>query len=279
MHARARPLQLGLSSYAYGWAVGVPGARPPQPMTATALLRRTAELGLALVQIADNLPLHELSEGELGELERTSRQLGVRVELGTRGIEAARLRRYLGLAERFGSGVLRLVIDTPQRHPGEDEIVQALRPLLADFEAAGVVLAIENHDRFTAADLDRLFERLDSPAVGLCLDTANSFGAGEGVRAVAEALAPWVVNLHIKDYAVRRLPHLMGFTIEGRPAGGGDLDIPWLLDLVRREAPREVSAILELWPPPERELADTLEKEAEWVEESVAYLKLFFGLQ
>ena len=268
-------MQLGLSSYAYGWAVGVPGATPPAPMTATDLLRRAAALGIRLVQIADNLPLHRLSEAELGELERTSERLGMRLELGTRGIEREHLRRYLALAERFDAAVLRLVIDTPERHPSEDEITSALRSLLPEFEAAEVVLAVENHDRFSAADLARLFERLDSPAVGLCLDTANSFGAGEGVRAVAEALAPWIVNLHIKDYAVRRLPHLMGFTIEGRPAGQGDLDIPWLLGFVRSEAPRDVSAIVELWPPPEEDLEATLAKEAAWVEASVAYLKSF----
>jgi sugar phosphate isomerase/epimerase len=135
-----------------------------------------------------------------------------------------------------------------------------------------VVLAIENHDRFRAQDLLRILERLDSPYAGVCLDTVNSFGALEGPEAVVEALGPWVVNLHIKDFAILRAGHRMGFTIEGRPAGQGRLDVPWLLHRVRGLG-RDPNAILELWTPPEGTLAETVAKEAAWAEESVRYLR------
>ena len=54
-------MQLGISSYTFSWAVGIPGyPQPLQPLTALALLDRASELGVGVVQIADNLPLDAL---------------------------------------------------------------------------------------------------------------------------------------------------------------------------------------------------------------------------
>jgi L-ribulose-5-phosphate 3-epimerase UlaE len=64
----------------------------------------------------------------------------------------------------------------------------------------------------------------------------------------------------------------MSFTIDGRPVGQGMLDIPWILNEVRRFG-RNVNVILEMWTPPEDNLEATIQKERRWVEESVAYLR------
>jgi 3-oxoisoapionate decarboxylase len=83
-----------------------------------------------------------------------------------------------------------------------------------------------------------------------------------------------VVNLHVKDFTIYRTSHMMGFTIAGRPAGQGMLDVPWLLGELRRHG-KDPNAILELWIPPEQELADTISKELRWAQESIAYLREF----
>jgi hypothetical protein len=64
----------------------------------------------------------------------------------------------------------------------------------------------------------------------------------------------------------------MGFTIEGRPAGKGRLNIPWLLDRLR-DLGRDPNAILELWTVPEAATEATIAKEASWAAESIAYLR------
>ena len=64
-----------------------------------------------------------------------------------------------------------------------------------------------------------LSRRSQLPYVGICLDTVNSFGSLEGPEVVIETLAPYTVNLHIKDFDIRRTDHNMGFTIFGTPAG------------------------------------------------------------
>ena len=236
------------------------------------LLKRAAELGVDLVQVADNLPLDRLSPEALDAVETQAASLGITMEVGTRGIGLDRLRTILNLATRLNSSILRIVIDTASHHPKEDEVVDTLRHILPEFERANIILAIENHDRFETRALVRIIERLASNYVGICLDTVNSFGALEGPEVVMDRLGPWVVNLHVKDFAVRRADHMMGFIVEGTPAGQGQLKIPWLLDSIRARG-RDPNAILELWTPPEKTLSETISKEAAWAAMSVQYLR------
>jgi len=265
-------MRLGLGSYTYTWAVGVPGQLPDTPLTAQGLLDKAASLGVHVVQYADNLPLHKLSADELDNLERCADQYGISIEVGTRGIGAEHLRTYLQLAQRFHSPFLRIVIDTADHHPEPDEVVRALRPLMTEFEQAGVCLAIENHDRFRATVLRQMIEQIDSPFIGICLDTVNSFGALEGPDIVLDALGPYTVNLHVKDFSIRRVSHTMGFVVEGEPAGQGRLNVPWLLDTLRQQG-RDPNAILELWTPPESTIAATVAKEDDWAKTSIRYLR------
>ncbi len=265
-------MKLGLGTFAYAWAIGVPGHPPAQPMDGISFFRRAAALGLRLVQLGDNLPLAQMTAAELAALQAEAARLGIAVEVGTRGIDHANLRAYLSLAVRFGSPILRVVIDTATHHPSPDEVIATLCAIMPDFEAAGVTLAIENHDRFKVAVLANMVERISSPNIGICLDTVNSFGALEGPELVVATLGPYVVNLHVKDFFIQRHSHNMGFTLEGKPAGQGMLNLPWLLDRLR-DFGCDFNAILELWPVPEAQLEDTIRKEDQWALESVRYLR------
>ena len=265
-------MRLGVGSYTFTWAVGVPGHEPDAPLTATALLLKAKKLTVGVVQFADNLPLDALPPEELREIVNRSQEMGIAIEVGTRGIQPDHLRSYLHVAQRAQSQIVRVVIDTAHHQPDENEAVDLIRKVMPDYERAGVCLAIENHDRFQAKTLARIVERVSSSSVGVCLDTVNSFGALEGPEVVVDTLAPLVTNLHIKDFAIRRANHQMGFAIEGTPAGKGRLDIPWLLDIVRNNG-RDANAILELWTPPEDELDATIAKEDAWARSSVDYLR------
>ena len=236
------------------------------------LLERAHDLGLHLVEICDNLPLHQLSQADLDRLESQAAHRDIAINVGTRGFSRPHLATYLQLCQRFSSPILRVVMDSAEHEPNVEEVVRMLRELASDIDAAGVCLAIENHDRFRARSLAAIMEQVASDAVGICLDTTNSFGALEGPEYVTNTLAPWVVDLHIKDFAVYRSEHRMGFTLEGRPAGQGQLDIPWLLETLRQHD-RDPDAILELWPPMRGAMADVIHVEEEWCQESSAYLR------
>jgi sugar phosphate isomerase/epimerase len=218
--------------------------------------------------------LAKLEVARLDRLASRARTENVRLEIGARGVTADRVVDHLAIARRVGARLLRFVIDDADYHPTPREVSKILKycaPLLD-----GIILGIENHDRFSAAALREIIESVQSDSIGVCLDTANSLGAGEGIGAVATLLAPVTVNLHIKDFQIERVPHLMGFTVTGRPAGSGMLDLP---ELLRQLAPfkRCETAVLELWTPPEQQVEKTIAKEAAWAVQSLAFLRPYFS--
>ncbi len=264
---------LGLGSYGCAWAIGVPGYEQPEfPMGARELVHFAGELGLTLVQIADNIPLHMLSDDECRALYDEAQQHNIDIEVGTRGIQTDHLRQYIEIAQFFGSPILRVVVDSSGHHPSPDEVVLLVRAVLPELQAAGITLAIENHDRFKVGALADIIAEIDHPHVGICLDTVNSFGALEGPEVVLDALGKYVINLHVKEFIVQRMPHNMGFIITGTPAGKGMLDIPWLLDTLHGYG-CTFNAIIETWLSPELTVQATIAKERDWVRQSAAYLR------
>ena len=268
-------MQLGLSSYAFGWAVGVAGHPPPFPFSEHDLLATARRFGLRVVQFGDHVPLHTFDRTRLEALRNAATAAGITLEIGARGLTAEHLQRYLALARDLPAPLVRFVIDAPDYEPDVDQVVAIVRDALPQFVAANVTLGIENHDRFPARVLRTIIERIGDGHVGVCLDTANSLGAGEGIEHVVTHLGPHTVNLHVKDFAITRVPYAMGFMVAGRIAGGGMLDIRALRDAIAAHG-RCRSAILETWTPPEPAIAATIAKERRWAEESIVYLKTLF---
>lgn len=265
-------MDIGISSWTFPWAVGMPGRAPRDPLTPRRLLDRAGELGVRVVQLADNMPLHRLDAVEVDDLAAEAQARGLRIELGMLGIERSDLLAYLRLANRIGAPFVRVVIDTVDHHPGDDEVFATLRSVLPHFQDAGVALLIENHDRLGARSLARLLAALDSPALGICLDTVNSLGCLETVETVLDAVGPWVRNVHVKDFTIERTENRMGFVVHGAPVGQGALDVEHLVRRVRR-LPHDANLILELWPPDDGSIPELLARETAWARTSIACLR------
>lgn len=265
-------MKLGISSYTYTWAVGVPGSTPPSPLTETGLLEKARSLGLNLVQIADNLPLHKLPEERMEALIRLASGYSIMIEAGSNKMTPENLEKYILIAEKLKSGILRFVIDGDGFSPSLQEIVAIIRNAEPELRKRKIILALENHDRLFSHEFRSVIETLASRYVGICLDCANSLGAGEGIKEVVGNLAPYVVNFHLKEISIRRKYHRMGFDVEGVPFGKGMLPLPWILNQLTDKCR---TAILELWTPPEDSLAGTIQKEERWASESISWLKAY----
>lgn len=265
-------MRLGIGTYTFAWAVGVQRRLPARPLSAFDLLDEAERLGVKVVQFCDNLPLTRLSVSELHDFEQRVRSAGMKIELGARGLDHANLRDHLRLCERLGSPFLRLVIDSPGDEPSAEATVARLQPILGEFAASGVRLAIENHDRFSSATLALIIAQLGVNHGGICLDTVNSFGALEGPEIVVRTLRDFTLCLHIKDFTIRRVNSNMGFVIEGCAAGQGRLNVPWLLRELE-PCPNSFNAILETWVTPSNSLEETLARERAWAEQGIQYLR------
>jgi sugar phosphate isomerase/epimerase len=259
-------MQLGVSSYAFGWAVNE-GQFTPDSLLDFAIAHQ-----VPVIQFGDHLPLHRMETLALDAFAARARAAGVDIEAGARGLTPAHLRAYIQISRRVGARLLRFVIDERRYEPGLDEITRVIVDALPALRESGVTLGLENHDRFPTVTLRRLVDAIASESVGICLDTANSLGAGEGICEVLAQLAPVCVNLHVKDFAIARLPYLMGFIITGRPLGDGMLPLREVLEAVARHG-RCGTAVVETWPPPESDPAATLAKESDWAVRSVQVLR------
>ena len=266
-------MKVGLGSWTYGWAIGVGGfPAPKQPLTALDILSRARDYGLAVVQIADNLPVDELSPSALAELGTRAREWNIELEIGTVGVQPRHLLRYLELAKRLGAKLVRSLVSAVGSRADLGQARAWLKEALPAFESAGVCLALENYEGNASRALAALVRDAASPCLGICLDTVNSLGAMETPAMVVAELAPYVRSLHIKDFEIARVESRMGFVVSGRPAGEGLLDVDWLLAEIRR-AGQEPNLILELWTPYQGTVEETIRLEAEWAERSVRFLK------
>jgi 3-oxoisoapionate decarboxylase len=225
------------------------------------------------LQYVDNLPLTELSPEELDLLRDEAIAAGIQIEIGMRGTDAEGLRSHLALAKHFTSPFLRVMPDKGDDKPTPQEIVTRLRPMLGEFADAGVILALENHERIPVAHLRETVETLGTDTVRVCLDTTNSWGALETPQYVVETLAPLTINLHLKDFVVRRIPAQLGFVVEGVPTGQGVLDVP---DIIRR-LPADCSITHEQWTPFQVNIEETCALESRWTDDSIAYLHSLFA--
>jgi sugar phosphate isomerase/epimerase len=261
---------LGISSFTYGWALHSRDAG--ESLNEQDLVAQTIAFGLKCLQIGDNLPLHTFPPARLSALQKAAYNNNVRLEVGARGLTEHHFQRYLDIAASVQAPLLRFVIDEDNYAPGIDAIISILKNFVSHLRKYNVILGIENHDRLKATELVHIMEKISDEHVGICLDSVNSIGAGEGIEWVTEMLAPFTVNLHIKDFVIRRVSHNMGFTVAGAPAGHGMLDLSMVMDKVLKYD-RCQSAVLEQWVVPEKQLDETLKKEKQWATDGISYLK------
>lgn len=265
-------MKTGISSYTYTWGVGVPGSEPSQSLSAFDLVDKASDMDVTVVQIADNLPLHTLQPSDLENLAEYASAKGISIEVGARGLTPENLSEYINIANFFQSPILRFVIDGAGFEPDVETVVKVIRQYLPKLEKENIALALENHDRLHSSTFRQIIETIRHPLVGICLDSVNSLGIAEGLETVVENLAPHTLNLHVKDFTIRRVDHKMGFVVEGVPAGKGFLNLPWIIEKLKPWN-RCHSAILELWTPPEATISNTIRKEDAWARESIQYLK------
>jgi len=264
-------MRLGINTYTYMWSIGFEGAAPASPLTALGMLGKARELGVRVVQMGPNLPLDRLPESELRKFADCARSWGIEIELATRGLELDHLRRQAALARGLGATLIRTIPEIGGRPAAASEAGGHLQQLLPLLDGEGLRLGIEN-GKIPAVELARLIDSAASPRIGVVLDTTNSLAVPEGWRCVAEVLAPYTMCLHLKEFIIKRAWHMMGFICEGRPAGQGQLDIPWLLETCRRSS-YDFNVIIELWPPEQKTLQETIDLEQAWAIDSVRFMR------
>ncbi len=263
---------LGIGSYAFRWQVGIRDRIPERPITAAEVLDHAARLEVHLVQFADNLPLHKLPSADLESLGAQARHLGITLELGMTGCDPALVDQYLRLAETLDVSLLRIAPTAEESARSNAEIAGLFNRLVPGCRAAGVVLAVENHFHLPSPRLVEIINAVSSESLGVCLDVANSIACQEWPETTIGLLAPYAVNLHLKDYRIALDPHGVGGRFVGTPLGQGVFDPAIVFNALGRSG-RSLNTILEHWLPWQGDFAATQALELAWLEQSVAAAK------
>jgi len=273
--ATATGSDIGLSTYAYFWRMS---ERAPAPMTLDDVLRDTAAQGVTLFQVCDHLPLDTASDERLAEIRALADDLGITLEVGTRGTREDHLERYLHVAEALGATLVRSMWTSGDDRPDAAEQRRRLRAVLPRYEAAGVTLALETYEQVSSAELVDLVAQIDSPALGICLDPANTVANLEHPDDVVARCAPWTRSWHVKDFGFTRTDGWVGFHYTGVPTGTGRLDYAGIRRVLR-PAERGINQVIEFWLPwqdaaaGETDAETTVRTEQEWTTLTIEYLR------
>ena len=141
------------------------------------------------------------------------------------------------LAVKLGAPVVRIFAGgaVPEGRTWEEcvsVVVEQLRECARYAEEKGVKLGIESHGKF-GTDLEALaaiIERVDSPALGLTLDTANFFVNGVDPVEAARRLSGRIFHTHLKDAQV-----LPDGSRKGTALGEGDVPIREVVGELERQ--------------------------------------------
>ena len=130
--------------------------------------------------------------------------------------------------------------DWKQAVAGYHRQIEAALPIV---ERHKMPLGIENHKDWRVDQQVALLQRYSSEYLGVCLDTGNNLAVLDDPTETVEKLAPYTFNVHFKDMAMEECDE--GFLLSEVPLGEGMLDIPRIVDIIRKSRP-EVRLSLEM---------------------------------
>lgn len=254
-------MRLGIGSYAYRWALGTETFRPARQATVADLLRDAGEMGIDVLQVADNAELDGATDRMLADLRALATDLGIAFQTGTTGAHPERLARHIHVARVLEADVIRVVLDEGAT-PGPE--VEAIRAVLPHLDEHGLTIGIENHFTMTSPRILQVLEELDHARVGVVLDVANSIMCQEWPMQTINLLASHAVCVHLKDCRLEPDAEGIGGHVVGTPLGTGMVDPRAVLDAVRPRDDGELAVILEQWAPRLPGVEETLELERQW---------------
>ncbi|GAC1400507.1 MAG: sugar phosphate isomerase/epimerase [Chloroflexota bacterium] len=166
-------------------------------------------------------------------------------------LDVGELRSLIPAARFLGAATVRVIVSTvlcgDRRAVRQTwghhlaETARRLKEVRGLAEDAGVSIALENHQDMTSEELVAICEEVGSPRVGVNLDAANPLAVGEDPLAFARRVAPYLKNIHLKDYYLYRTPQ--GFRLVRCAVGAGVLDVRGLFALRAAEAPEATISI------------------------------------
>ena len=243
-------MRIGLSVYGTTFGMGIDPLSGRTVISPGELMDQAINAGLEGVE----LPAFLMEGEDATSVARYAYERGLFITLETQGYDPHKLARAIDLGAQLGAGTLRTMVGGAKlggdRRPlaGRwqsflQEVLAGLREATAIAERAGVNLAVENHQDLASEELLWLSQSIGSQRFGITLDTGNTLATAEEPVDFARRVAPYVQNVHLKDYQVYMCNE--GYRLVRCPLGQGIVDFPALFHLFSQACPH-VSMSIEL---------------------------------
>jgi 3-oxoisoapionate decarboxylase len=208
-------IDVGLNPYGLTYHLGLQGKDTPRVNPdgkgLEGFIDVAVELKAKVLEIFDPW-LTGLSDTSLRELKKRLDDLGMLPVISAGLNMMGPIESALRSARLLNAKVIRLglspVLEGSRNAWGEKwlELQHVIREALKTYapmaEAEGRKLSIENHQDFGSDELVD-FCREFGPAMGITLDTGNTFPVGEAPMDFVRRVAPFVQHVHLKDYRVQ----------------------------------------------------------------------------
>src|SRR6266566_9894772 len=241
-------MRIGLSVYGTTFGMGIHPTSGQPTITPRQLMNKAIAAGLEGVE----LPVSLMQVEDATAVAHYAQEHELFIILETEGYDPSKLANAIDLAVRLGAGTVRTMVGGAKlggdRRPlaGRwqlflQEILAGLRQATAIAERAGVNLAVENHQDLASGELLWLCESIGSQRFGITLDTGNPLATAEEPVDFARRVAPYVKNVHLKDYQV--FMTIEGYRLVRCLLGQGIVDFPALLRILSAACPQITMSI------------------------------------
>lgn len=236
------PAAMGVVIHSFGYRRSAPASTIATPLS---FLAYCHSLGAGGVQVGIGVPEPAEITRIRAFLERNHMYLEGSIRLPQTPAEVERFDAEVRAAKECGAVLQRTALLSSRRYETfrtrddfrrfEDQARRSLALARAVIERHQVLLAVENHKDWRADELIALLRGVNSPAIGVCLDTGNSIALLESPAETLDALAPHTLTTHIKDMAVDE--YADGFLLSEVPLGTGFVDLPAIFRRLRQARP------------------------------------------
>jgi sugar phosphate isomerase/epimerase len=247
---------IGLSVLSFSYRCGLLGQGTSRavsrPLDVEDIVALATRAGLQSIEIPLRL-LPDLSPNRLHALRERLSLCGLTPVADSDVVDVDVLRAHIPAAAMLGARVLRVLISpvlegyrrsfTDNWSAHLADVTDRLRTVIDLAAEHNVILAVENHQDATSADLTSICAAVDSPYIGVCFDAVNCLIVGETPYTAFERLGPLIRNVHLADYETYPTPH--GWRLVRCALGEGDLDIRHIFNLIEQYTP-EVTCQIEL---------------------------------
>ncbi len=209
------------------------------------------------------------------QLKKICQDAGVKISalsahcpLGRPDISVNYLKQAVRFAAECGAPIVNTDEGIKEKWTSEEDDFVLMKYTLTEAakvaEPRGIIIGLEPHSQYsqTPQGLDKIYNLVDSPAIGINFDTGNSYLAGQDPIKWLKHVKDRLVHLHAKDISIQQSKDNRG-KVTGTPAGCacGDGVIDWKkIAEIAKTAPRDIVFSVE---------CGTIEQ----AEKSIEYLK------